>query len=278
MFMPIENYRHPFRFFCLASLATWVFWFAAACISHFTSTTPFLQQVSSLLIPLGLCGPASVAFFMIRRDQDLRIDVRRRMIGIREMKPIYLFGACFLMLASILLAMAISLFFGYSADQFRLSDKASFSAGFISGWFLLLLAPFMEELGWHTYGTDSLRRSMNLLKVCLLFGCYWALWHMPLALIKGSYQSNLTEIGLVHSLNYFMTFFAYVILVNWLYYKANRSILVAIVFHLSANCSAEIFSTHPDSKVIQTGLLLLLAVVVIFRDRDFFLQREYRGL
>lgn len=276
MFMPIENYRRPFLFYTLATLATWAFWFAAAYISHFASTHPILQQMSSLLIPLGLCGPASVAFFMIRRNQALRTDVRHRIIGLRGVKPVYLFLTFFLMPASILCAMAISLLFGYSAEQFHLSDKASFSAGVISGWLLLLFAPFMEELGWHTYGTDSLRRSVNLLTVCLMFGSYWAIWHMPLALIKGSYQSNLTEIGLLHCLNYFMSFFAYVILVNWLYYKANRSTLVAIVFHLSANCSAEIFSTHPDSKVIQTGLLLLLAVVLVIRDSEFFLQQGYR--
>jgi hypothetical protein len=36
------------------------------------------------------------------------------------------------------------------------------------------------------------------------------------------------------------------------------------------------FQTHPDSKVIQTGLLLLVSVVVVIKEWDFFWQREYR--
>jgi hypothetical protein len=38
----------------------------------------------------------------------------------------------------------------------------------------------------------------------------------------------------------------------------------------------EAFATHPDSNVIQTGLLLLLAIVVIIKEKDFFLRRDYR--
>jgi hypothetical protein len=34
------------------------------------------------------------------------------------------------------------------------------------------------------------------------------------------------------------------------------------------------FTTHLDSKIIQTGLLLILAVAVGPADPDFFLRRE----
>ena len=272
--MTLEKYRHPLLFYGIATPATWAFWFAAAYLSHVTPTSPFLATAVGVLVPVGLMCPAAVALCMIGLDHDLRDDLKRRLIGLKGVKPVYLLLTCFLMLASILLAQAISLLFGYSADQFHFSGHASFSTGAISGWFALLLAPFVEELAWHTYGTDCLRRSTNLLKVCLLFALYWAIWHMPLGLIKGSYQSNLAETSWLYSLNYVMSFIGYVLLVNWLYYKTNRSVLVAIVFHLTANCSAEAFCTHPDSKVIQTVLLLLLAVVLVIKDRDFFLRRE----
>lgn len=63
---------------------------------------------------------------------------------------------------------------------------------------------------------------------------------------------------------------------NWLYYKANRSILIAIIFHITAGCFNEVFSTDPDSKIIQTGLLLLLSIIVIIKERDFFLKLDFR--
>jgi len=106
-----------------------------------------------------------IAFWLIWPDAELRDDLKRRIIGLKGARPIYIFLTCFLMLASILLAQAISLLFGYSADQFNLSGMSSFSVGIFPGWFLLFLAPMVEELAWHSYGTDSLRQRMNLLKI-----------------------------------------------------------------------------------------------------------------
>ena len=94
---------------------------------------------------------------------------------------------------------------------------------------------------------------------------------MPLGFIKGYYQAEVVDEGLIHTLNYTVSLIPFVILMNWLYYRASRSVLVAIVFHLVANFGNELFLTHPDTKVIQTALLLVLSVVVVWRDRELFL-------
>ncbi|MFC2327072.1 MAG: CPBP family intramembrane glutamate endopeptidase, partial [Prevotella histicola] len=60
---------------------------------------------------------------------------------------------------------------------------------------------------------------------------------------------------------------------NWLYYKTNRNILVAITFHITAGYFNEIFSTHPDSKCIQTVLLLIASVIIVIKDRRLFFSR-----
>jgi len=274
--MDISSYRHPFLFYGLSTAIPWAFWFAAAYASHITPATPFLGAAVGILGVAGLLGPTVIAFSMIWPHPEMREDLRRRIIGIKGARPVYLFLACFLMLASILSAQAISLLFGHSTDQFLLAGTSSFSAGIFSGWFLLFLAPLVEELAWHSYGTDCLRLRMNLLTASLLFVLFWALWHMPLSFIKGYYHSNVAEAGLLYSLNFMVSLVPYVVLMNWLYYKTNRSILVAIVFHITAGCFNEMFQTHPDSKVIQTVLLLLLSIAVVTKDRDFFLRREFR--
>lgn len=274
--MNIHRYRHPFLFYGLSTAVPWLFWFAAAYVSHITPTTGFLGATVGVLGVVGLLGPAVIAFSMIWPFAELREDLKRRIISLNGVTPVYGFLTCFLMLSSILLAQAISLLFGHSADQFLLADKSSFSAGIFPGWFLLLLAPLVEEMAWHSYGTDCLRQRMNLLTTSLIFGVYWALWHMPLSFIKGYYHSNVAATGLLYSLNFMVSLVPYVVLMNWLYYKTNRSILVAIVFHITAGCFNEMFRTHPDSKVIQTVLLLLLSIAVVIKDRDFFLQREYQ--
>jgi uncharacterized protein len=274
--MTIERYRHPILFYGLSTAIPWMFWFAAAYLSHLTPTSQILATAVGILGVAGLLAPTFIAFWMIWPDADLRADVMRRLIRIRGVGPIYLFLTCFLMLGSILLAQAISLLFGHSVEQFSLSGKSSFSAGISPGWFLLFLAPLVEELAWHSYGTDCLRQRMSLLNTSLLFSVFWVVWHMPLSFIKDYYHSNVVQMGLLYSLNFAISLFPYVVLMNWLYYKTHRSILVAIVFHITAGCFNELFATHPDSKVIQTGLLLLLAIAVIVNDRDFFLRRDYR--
>jgi hypothetical protein len=116
---------------------------------------------------------------------------------------------------------------------------------------------------------------MNLLGASLLFGFFWGLWHLPLSFIKDYYHSNVAASGLLYSLNFVVSLIPFVILMNWLYYRSRRRVLVAIVFHITAGSFNETFATHPDSKVIQTGLLLVLAVVVVVLEKDLFLRREY---
>jgi len=274
--MTIEKYRHPILFYGLSTAIPWICWFAAAYMSHITPMTDALLITRSFLGIIGLISPTIIAFLMIFPDAALRNDVLHRFFTFKAIKPVYLLLTCGLMLASILLAQAISLLFGHSADQFHLAKSFSFSAGIFPGWFMILLAPLVEELAWHSYGTDCLRTRFNLFITSMIFAVFWALWHFPLSFIKDYYQSNLAETGLIYSINFSVSLIPYVLLMNWLYYKTGRNIVVAIVFHITAGLFNEIFATHPDSKVIQTGLLLALSIVIMLKERAFFFQRAYQ--
>jgi hypothetical protein len=48
---------------------------------------------------------------------------------------------------------------------------------------------------------------------------------------------------------------------------------VAFVY-ITAGYFNEIFATNPDSKIIQTILLLVLALAIVLNERSFFFQRE----
>ncbi|MCT8975169.1 CPBP family intramembrane metalloprotease [Clostridium sp. CX1] len=273
--MTIEKYRHPILFYILATLIPWISWFTAGYISHITPSNNLNILVASILGIVGLISPMIIAFSMILPDKELRADILERFFSFKKIKPIYIFATFFLMLASILLAQVVSLLFGYSSDQFKLSGVFSFSAGVFPAWFMLLIAPVLEELAWHTYGTDCLRKRFSLISTSLMFAIYWGMWHFPLSFIKDYYQSNLAESGWIYSLNFVVSLIPYVLLMNWLYYKTGRNILVAIIFHITAGFFNEIFLTHPDSKIIQTVLLLVLTIFIVIKDRDFFFQRDY---
>lgn len=289
--MHIDKYRHPVFFYSLATLFPWLFWFATAYLSHLAHGSDAYMMVNhrlafvGLTIPmviasfmiLGLACPTVIALAMMLRDDDLKKDLLNRVFAVHRVKPFYLLITCFLMLASILLAQAISLLFGHSDSQFYLSGRFSFSAGLLPAWFLLFLAPVLEELAWHSYGTDCLRRRFSLFTTSIMFGVFWALWHFPLSFIKDYYHQNLVETGWIYTLNFSVSLIPYVLLMNWLYYKTDRNILVVTVFHVTAGFFNEIFATHPDSKVIQTVLLLALSVFLVLREQDFFFKTEISG-
>lgn len=274
----ISRYRRAPTFYALSTVVPWTFWFVAGYISHRTPYGDQQLQVASVLGLFGLMSPMFVSLWLIARDPELRSDVSGRLFNFASVKPVYLFVACFLMLASILLAQAVSLLFGYSSSQFVITGHFTFSSGIFPVWFLLLIAPIIEELAWHGYGTDCLRSRMNLFNASVLFGVFWGIWHVPLATIRDYYQSNLVETGWIYSVNFLVSIVPFVLLMNWLYYKTRRNILVPIVFHITAVYFNEIFATHPDSKIIQTLLLSILATVIVWRERDFFFQKQLTGI
>src|SRR5690625_7729216 len=112
---------------------------------------------------------------------------------------------------------------------------------------------------------------MNVFAASMLFTFIWFLWHIPLAFIDGYYHNEVVESGLLHTLNFPASMIAFVVLMNWLYFRSGRSILIPMIFHISATFSAEMFLTHPDSKIIQTVLLLIVCVFFFVKAGTLFL-------
>ena len=264
------KYKHPVTFYVLSTLIPWTFWFIAGKLSREANPNNLLISILGFI---GLLAPMIVALWLIHKETGLKKDLGSRIFNFKNIKPVYLFLTAFLMLASILLAQAISLLFGYSADQFTITGHYTFSSGVFPVWFLLIMAPVIEELGWHTYGTDVLRAKFNLFYTSIIFALYWGIWHIPLSTIKNYYQSNLVETGWIYGVNFLVSIFPFVIIMNWLYYKANRNIIVPIIFHITAGYFNEIFATHPMSKVIQTGILLLFAIIIVMKEKKFFFNK-----
>lgn len=269
----IQDYKHTYLFYFLATVIPWSFWAIAAYISHSSDYT-YPGELASLFAFAGLLAPTLIAFALVYRNKRLVNDMLQRLINLRTGKPVYWLLTFFLMPASILLAQLVSLLFGYPVAQFEFSESYSFTSGVFPVWFLLIAAPLIEELAWHSYGTDCLVNRFSLLKASMLFALFWGVWHIPLSFINDYYHSNLLVTGWIHSVNFLVSLFPFVIIMNWLYYKTGRSILSAIIFHVTAGYFNEIFATHPDSKVIQTVLLTIFAVFIVAKERRMFFDRS----
>lgn len=269
----VHQYDRPVLFYVLATAIPWAFWFAAAYLSHLPGQTTAVLTATLILSLAGLLAPIAVVIGLVWRKPVLRADIWRRMAWPTGAPWFLILCAILLIPASLLLAQAISLLFGYDAGQFLLRDGYTFSAGLLPVWVTLLGAAIVEELAWHSYGTDTLIRRMSVFTASMVFTVIWALWHLPLSFIAGYYHNEVVKSGVLHTLNFPASMVAFVILMNWLYFRCGRSILIPIIFHISANVSAEMFMTDPDSKVIQTGILLVLSAVVVVKERTLFFTR-----
>lgn len=269
--MNIKQYQYPGLFYTLSTLIPWGLWFTVAYISHYLPNE-YITLVSVLGF-LGLLAPLIIALILIIPNEALRKDFFSRFFNLRGIKLNYLLVVFLLMPTSILTAQLISLLFGYGIDQFQLRGSFTFTSGVFPVWVLLIIAPLIEELAWHSYGTDCLRNRFNLLNTSVVFALFWGFWHFPLSFIKDYYHSNLMESGTIYSINFFVSLFPFVLIMNWLYYKTDRNIIATIIFHISAGYFNEIFATHPMSKVIQTVLLLMLSIYLIINDKPFFLKK-----
>ncbi len=255
----------PAKFFVPTLLVTWISWSAAAYFSH-------RPESESLLFPcmmLGSIAPAIVALCIVfgSRDRELKKDFMSR-LSLLRMRPAYLPAIFLLMPATILLSIAVSLLFGQSADQFRLSSEFGLmSAEAMLGLLISILAPTSEELGWRGYGVDSLRSRSSFLKASAVFVILWAAWHVPLFFVKDSYQNELWRLGAPYVLNFFISLIPLALILNWVYEKNGRNIWAAVLLHIMAVVSAELFSVLESTKLIQTVILLIITAAIVYYDK-----------
>lgn len=273
--MQTHSPYRPVLFFSLSLIVPWALWFIAAWVSHLPDADDYTWAQAALSLA-GLFAPTLTAAWMLRKSPGLWADAKPRLLRLRGFPLHYLMIALFLPFGALIAAQLLSLCFGHDLSQFHISGQPSFTSALLSPWLMLALAAIVEELAWHSYGTDALTARMSLFAASLLFTVYWAIWHLPLAFIKGYYHSELVQQGAPATVNFVASMVVFVLLMNWVYVKSGRSIAVAALFHLCANLGNEIFATHPDSKILQTALLSLITVWLLWRDRALFFAKPHK--
>lgn len=263
----ISGYSRPGQFYLLATAIPWALWIPAAWFSGQVGQWALIVSTLGLL---GLFAPLGVVAWMTRKSPEIRRDILHRLVNFSDVKLIWWFLSVGLLPGAVLIATTISVFLGYPAEQFLLRGGTTFTAGLLPGWVVLVLAPIVEELAWHSYGTDSLRARFSLFTTSMVFGVIWVLWHLPLAFITGSSQAQTAGGGWLLTLNFALSMIPFVLLMNWIYYRSGRNITVSVLFHLAANLITQVLATHPDTEVIATGVLLVVTGLVLWRERALF--------
>jgi len=118
-----------------------------------------------------------------------------------------------------------------------------------------------EELAWRGFALPRLQAKYNALTSSLILGVLWTLFHLPLFFtLTGSSQAGESPVS------FLISTVSLTILYTWMYNHTRGSVLMAYLFHASANTWTRVFSIdHGSATVgwIMTGLIVLTAVIVV---------------
>lgn len=132
---------------------------------------------------------------------------------------------------------------------------------------LPLPAGLPEEYGWRGFALPHLMRRHGALASSLLIAVLWVLWHIPISPILS--RPPLLALFLLEVMPLSVLF-------SWLYINSRGSILLAVLFHLAANCAVTLLNIPgaPLLWVIYIGLTWSLAALVVFRYGPSRLSRN----
>jgi len=269
--MNTEYTYKPRLYYAATFIATYVLWLAGAYVSHLENS----NGLHMLLLLPGLMAPFIISLIFISRSRGAGLgkDFVHRLFDLRLIRIRYLPVLLILMPVVVLASITISLLFGGSAKQFQLAEGFSFSSGFVPVLLLLFLAATFEELGWRGYAFDSLQSRFSYFKASLIFSVLWSAWHLPLVLVKDSYQYEIFHQSIWFAVNFFISIVPMGMIISWFCIKNRKSVAAAILFHFIINLSQEVLAITQTTKCIETLVLTLCAVLIVWLDRRMFFSK-----
>ena len=128
--------------------------------------------------------------------------------------------------------------------------------------FWLVFGPVPEEPGWRGYALDGLQARWSALSASLILGTVWALWHLPLYFIEGTWQAEAVGLGTQRFWLQMLQMPVESILITWIYNNTSGSTLAAILFHFVINAFGELFALSGRAEVFNFVFLVVTAAVV----------------
>jgi membrane protease YdiL (CAAX protease family) len=238
----------PWTFLALTLVSTWTLLGVAAGTGG-----RWLEFPTIVIGGLGLLAPSVVATVLVRQGRSyetVRGFWRRVLVphGVRwPWYPAMVAVAVLPYLAARLIQGGISAGLVETAPP----------VGFIA---ISLLAGIVEEPGWRGYALDGLQRRHPVVVASLVVGVVWSVWHLPLFVIDGTFQSELGGLGSRGFWLFSGTIVVQSVVYAWIYTATGRSIFAVVVFHALQDVAGEVFSVHGAEGV---ELLIWTAVAAV---------------
>ena len=161
-------------------------WVSVVYVLSFTCYVPTLLEQNGIIIPNGLlylknlyvCIPAMAAVFLLICEQNIKAYCTQIFSGKITIKYILIEVIC--------MAVGISVSYCYSfmvnTDVFK--NTYSTAISLLTSCIYLLITAFVEEIAWRGFLLERL--PFKKIKSVLFVGAVWAVWHMPMWIIRNS--------------------------------------------------------------------------------------------
>jgi membrane protease YdiL (CAAX protease family) len=242
---------------------TWFFWILAIVLGLSTNTAPGM-----LLALLGLLGPlvGGITLTYLTQGKEGRHDYWVRIFDPRRI-PARWYLVIFLLVPALMgLAALLDILTGGSLVPFQeavapfLTRPMALIPFALSVFFL---GPFPEEFGWRGYVLDRLQLRWDALKSSLILGVIWAVWHLPLFFIMGTYQYD-EGAWTVWFWTFMLGIVPLTVVMTWIFNNTRRSTLAIILFHFMVVFTDDFLNTTTRTNIYSTLLLILAAALVVF--------------
>nr|MDP9323074.1 CPBP family intramembrane metalloprotease [Acidobacteriota bacterium] len=219
--------RPLLTFFSFTYAVTWICWAAAGAITRGSApASSALAALGGALLLLGTFAPGLIALALTERSEGrgatraLLRRVFRWDVGARW----YLFAVGYFPSIKLLVALVHRVATGQWP---RFGQEA---------WYLMAVAIVFstwvqagEEIGWRGYALPRLSERFGLAPASVILGMIWAIWHLPLFFVPET-----STFGQSFPV-YLLQVTALSVVVAWLYWRTEGSLLLVMLLHAAVN-------------------------------------------
>jgi uncharacterized protein len=267
-----SNIFKPTRFFTITFLVTYISWFIAAYISY----QPGGESIFFFFLLPGLMAPFLVALWMIRSSGSniLWSTFKERLFNLRLINLANLVPSLFITPAALVIAALISIALGGDPAQLQPAEGFSFTIGMVPTLVVLILAASFEELGWRSYAMDSLHARYSYFKSTLIFGVLWAMWHLPMFFVNGTYQNMIAQENILFAVNFMVYVIPMAFIISWVCKRNRSSITAAVLLHFFINLGQESLQVTQSTKCIESVIIALFAIIIVLLNKKLFFDKK----